>query len=83
VRPATPCLTAADDAGCEIDEAEIIDWRDVPSVSRSFSLVRWLKADAQGATPGGRDGAAFRATKAKSNQPSAGNSEREEKGRHV
>ncbi|MCB9781634.1 MAG: transcriptional repressor [Candidatus Omnitrophica bacterium] len=30
----TPCLTAADDSGYEIDEAEVIFWGLVPSVSR-------------------------------------------------
>ena len=30
----TPCLTAGEDSGYEIDEAEVICWADVPTASR-------------------------------------------------
>ena len=42
----TPCLTAADDSGYEIDEAEVIYWGRCPEcVAATPCLVRRLKAD--------------------------------------
>ena len=37
----TPCLTALDDSGYEIDEAEVVYWGPLPRVSCSSSGFRW------------------------------------------
>ena len=51
----TPCLTAADDSGYEIDEAEVIYWGRCPEcVAASSVPVRRLIAATQRATPAGR-----------------------------
>ena len=43
----TPCLTAADDSGYEIDEAEVIYWGRCPECVAALLSRRRLKADTQ------------------------------------
>ena len=37
----TPCLTAADDSGYEIDEAEVIYWGRCPECVATTTATRW------------------------------------------
>lgn len=46
-----PCLTAADDAGFEVDEAEVVYWGRCPTCVAS---VEGRDADGSGTTPGRR-----------------------------
>ncbi|MDP8960242.1 MAG: transcriptional repressor [Actinomycetota bacterium] len=47
----TPCLTAADDSGYEIDEAEVIYWGRCPECVAATSDPSVAEADTQRATP--------------------------------
>jgi len=57
----TPCLTAADDSGYEIDEAEVVYWGRCPGC---------VAADAPSATRGAKHRIGARATNTPSKQPS-------------
>jgi Fur family ferric uptake transcriptional regulator len=65
----TPCLTAADDAGYEIDEAEVIYWGRCPRCRGNSSRVQRLIADRQRPAPAEQHGLGSSATTVKSNQP--------------
>jgi Fe2+ or Zn2+ uptake regulation protein len=47
----TPCLTAADDSGYEVDEAEVIYWGRCPECVAASSDSSDAEADTQRATP--------------------------------
>ena len=72
----TPCLTAADDSGYEIDEAEVIYWGRCPAcvAGAAVSSNGWKRRRSV-LTPAGRHSLRSRATEIKSTEPSEGNSE--------
>ena len=72
----TPCLTAADDSGYQVDEAEVIYWGQCPEcVAAAAVSSDGRKADAQRSTPAQHHSLGSRPIKVESNQPSEGNTE--------
>ncbi len=78
----TPCLTAVDDSGYEIDEAEVVYWGRCPECVAGTSVSsRGQEANLQRAIPPGQRSPGSRATNVNGNPRSEGTA-REEKDRH-
>jgi Fe2+ or Zn2+ uptake regulation protein len=77
----TPCLTAADDSGYEVDEAEVMYWGRCPecvAATAASSVSSDGESDTARATPAEQTRLGSRATSVESDQRSAGNTERGE-----